>query len=392
MTRRRGNSYIKSRRTVEHTWDCSSCHVANKGRHLVCVNCGKPKDGEAYDETRGTTVTDAAVKLEAQRGVNWQCSYCHYDNRGDENPCGKCGAPREDTNARVQGTHSTEVNSVQSTRSTADDPFIKKYPVFSAPQPQVLDLPEPPVAGNRTAFLVVVAVAGLCLLVAFCVWAFMPWRETVHVSATLWSRTTNLQQRVTRNGEGWGVPSESFNSRCESRQHGTHNCNPYDCNPHSVPCNCHEVSAGESCSEHCSSSGNGFSECEEVCTPEYVEQCDSCTEYDTCYEQCPTYDDWCSYQYYEWPIIRTESTHGTDLATLAWPALDVDPNPSNPQRLDRQETYTVVFRNDHGTWEIQTTLVDFRRYHTDDTWVIEVNHAGNARPISQAVSSQISAH
>lgn len=372
---RKGPSYVKSRRTVEHTWQCSSCHTTNKGRHLTCIGCGKPKDGEAYDETSKATVTDTAVKLESQRGVNWTCTFCRYENRGDENPCGKCGAPRDSNSVSPITTH---------------EPIIKKFPAVGlrVATPPVQSPEEFPTSRRSTAAIVVFAAVCLCLLVAFGVWAFMPWRETVHVSATLWSRTTNLQQRVTRNGEGWGTPSGAFNSQCESRQHGTHDCHPYDCNPHSVSCRCHDVRTGESCSEHCSSSGNGFSECEEVCTPEYEEECDSCTEYDTCYDQCPTYDDWCTFQYYEWPVIRTESTQGTDLATLAWPALNVDPHASSPQRIDRQETYTVVFRNDHGTWEIETTLVDFRRYHTSDTWVIEVNHAGIAHPISQAVSTE----
>lgn len=173
---------------------------------------------------------------------------------------------------------------------------------------------------------------------------------------------------------------------CVTRQHGTHNCNPYDCNPHSVSyeCHCHQVQTGESCHERCTSNGNGFSSCEEVCSPSYSRECDTCsrTEHDTCWHQCPTFDQWCTYQYYEWPTIDTATTSGTDVNAVVWPMLSVQPNPPSPQRLSRTEIYHVKFHNESKTWEYSPTSVgDFRRFHRRVPWVIEVTHAGRVTPL-----------
>jgi len=87
---------VKRRWTVEHKWTCSACKKVNLGRSLSCTSCGKPKGGEKYDERGAETkpaVTDARVLAESRRGKNWACTFCDYENRGNEKECGKCGAP-----------------------------------------------------------------------------------------------------------------------------------------------------------------------------------------------------------------------------------------------------------------------------------------------------------
>jgi len=239
--------------------------------------------------------------------------------------------------------------------------------------------PSTSTAGLRVFAIISAIIAAVALLV----WLFSPWHEHVRVSSARWERQRDLHHRVTMHGEGWGAPIGSFNATCESRQHGTHDCNPYDCHPHSVDCRCHQVADGESCHESCTSGQNGFSDCEEVCETEYTEECDACTEYDTCYEQCPTYDDWCRYSYYEWPVVATTRAAGTDHDPVVWPAMDT-PTDGETYRIDQAEEYHVAFTNENGTWTTDpSSETAFERYHAGARWDIEVTHAGTVSPVRQ---------
>lgn len=416
-------SYVKSRRRVEHTWICSACKATNRGRDLTCPSCGKTKTGEKYNESVKVTVTDPKVHAIGDSGPNWACSFCRFDNRGNLSQCAQCGVPREQSDRAQQARVSKAVFPEKqvpveipkifvppeppkveppepepprspiltgSYRDAAYKPFVA--PTAPAPkpapppEPEVLTLePDRPSLGiSRSQIVKLVALAGgFALLITFLVWLFSPWHEHVRVSSATWSRTRDLHHRVTLSGEGWGTPSGAFNASCVSRQHGTHNCNPYDCHPHDVDCHCHQVADGESCHESCTSGENGFSDCEEVCETEYTEECDTCTEYDTCYEQCPTYDDWCTYNYYDWPIVATRQAHGTDHDPVVWPDL-TPPQDGDVYRIEQAESYHVVFTNQNGTWTTDPESEPaFERYHAGRAWDIQVTHAGTVTPIHE---------
>lgn len=401
--------YVKRRWTVEHTWVCSACQTTNLGRHIKCQHCGKPKEGEKYDESNAESkpaATDAKALAESKRGANWKCAYCGYEDRGDLPTCNKCGASRYEKDSHtvsatelprdiVDGLAEGRLSNDQMRLLTGQDPlperkFGESGGYRDAPPLSWGDRVRerlPAKRRVREALLYgVLPCSVIGLLVWGLVWLLTPWQENVTITSATWSRTTELQQRVTRDGEGWGTPVGAFNADCERRQHGTHDCHPHDCRPHDVEydCRCHSVSDGESCHTHCSSGSNGFSECEEECSPRSHTECDTCsrTEYDTCYDQCPTYDDWCTYQYYDWPTIRTEHTGGTDENPVAWPALSTDPNASSPQRLARSEAYRVTFRNENDTWHYSPSDEhDFGRFHGHAAWTIEVNHVGSVTPL-----------
>lgn len=212
----------------------------------------------------------------------------------------------------------------------------------------------------------------------------MPHEEHVIVAARTWARTASVQQRQTLHRASWDdeEPGSAFNISCETRQHGTHSCEPYDCNPHSesYSCDCHSVSDGESCSTHCTSGENGFSECEEYCSPRSHTECDTCsrTVYDTCWHQCPTYDQWCAYDYYEWPTIASRRTQGQGEDTVVWPDLQADPNAPSPQRLVREEQYAVRFTHDDQAWSYApTSESDYQRFHMGAHWTVSVTRVGN---------------
>lgn len=400
--------------TVEHSWVCSACQRSNLGRFLGCQNCGKPKGNEKYDE-RGAehkpAVTDSKALSESRRGRNWTCSYCMYESRGDESKCGRCGAERN----RYVKIMKAALPSVETPAALQALPEPEPEKKFTGggyrTAPQVEELAPPPseperswtrddydavsgrtLSGSAASWWPRMQIhgkwfavgSGLVLLVALSVWFFTPWQEHVHVEARSWSRSIELQQRVTLQGQSWDDerPASHFNDRCETRQHGTHDCNPYDCNPHSVDCNCHSVQTGESCSTTCSSGDNGFSECSESCSPTYSTECSTCTEYDTCYHQCPTYDEWCSYNYYNWPTIRTERTAGQGAQAVVWPHLTTDPNPPSPQRLVHHENYSVEFRNENDHWSLTPrNESEYGRYPLHARWLIEVNRAGRVKPL-----------
>ena len=361
-------TYVKRRWKVEHSWTCSACKAQNRGRDLTCSKCGKGKSDENYDERNATSlpaVTDPTLIAIANGGPNWDCTYCRFENRSGALTCAQCGADKIASTARTlnDARGSQGLGPLPETRPSnavypekpESEPKIPRIIVPSEPPPEPEkhtaeknfweefadkrtpttatsgyrdapvkradedhrehedELPRP--RNNETLRLVIVALAVLgasALAIGFFTWLFMPWHERVHVASATWARRCELQHRETHHDHDWGSPPGAFNVSCVSRQHGTHSCNPYNCNAHSVDCHCHQVANGESCHESCTSGQNGFSDCEEVCETEYTTECDTCTEYDTCYEQCPTYDDWCRYSYYDWPVVATTLAGGTD--------------------------------------------------------------------------------
>ncbi len=76
-------------------WRCTSCSHRNRGRDLVCAQCGSPKDGTESYEMPGDVsgaVTDEKLLAIARGGANWSCRYCGSDVRRRDGACGRCGA------------------------------------------------------------------------------------------------------------------------------------------------------------------------------------------------------------------------------------------------------------------------------------------------------------
>jgi len=132
----------------------------------------------------------------------------------------------------------------------------------------------------------------------------------------------------------------------------------YDCRCSTRRTNCHD-------------NGNGSATCDEetVCDTCYTpKKCDTCEKRacDTCYDTCPVYDDWCTAQSYEWPIVNTKTNTGSDLRP-AWPGLTA----GVLQRLERSESYAVKLANSDDVWT----------YHpsNEGEYVRFAGHEGNLR-------------
>lgn len=221
-------------------------------------------------------------------------------------------------------------------------------------------------------------------LVALGVFLFMPWEVTAKVSALRWDYRADLRQRVTLHGSGWGSPGGAFNVSCKRKWYGTENCNPHNCNPHSVSYECNCTSYECNCSTHCSDNGNGFSTCSETCST--CQQCSTCSriEYDTCYDQCDVYKDWCEYDYYDWPIIKTLTTSGSS-HNEHWPDLAAD---GPLQRLDKTERYSVDFVKEAEVWIYKPRqLAEFQRYVVGKPWRIKVNRVRSVTPLEPLTES-----
>ena len=358
---------------VENTWSCESCGSSSqKGRHLTCQNCGAPKGAKVVDRIpdpdTAPAVVDSDRLREAKAGRNWVCEYC-----------GKryCAADRQEENPTVERSQGR-------TGGRAYTPARTRREQRIAEDSEVHSLR--PIAWWRHRKNQVIA--GICILavtmLTWCgIWLFKPREVDTQVSQITWKYTKHLKQRETRHGSGWedNRPSSHFNDSCHTRQRGTRNCHPHQCNPHTESYSCRPHSCN--CRNVCTDQGNGYSRCTQQCSTCY----DTCTRtvYDTCYDQCPVYDEWCSYDYYTWPTIKTRVNEGHD-HKMKWPTLEaVGPL----QKVESISWYEVIFSGDDDSWKIHPdTAGEFRQYKLGARWKIEVNRAGRVKPLHELKAEQ----
>lgn len=412
MTKRRKTR--KRTFIVENTWVCSSCKCTNKGRHMKCQSCGSPKEKhEKYDTSKNLTspeVSNPELLAQAKAGKNWKCEFCGNDQRDTFGSCQQCGAERvkkptiSEKCPRCGSTGWVEDPACPACPIPIGDETIEKVKKSNLERTFVTNTGgyrEAPQTYSETGkprkakksfnwrFFTVglLTMAGVASIVGFLVWAFVPHEEHVVVDDIYWRYDATLQQRKLNHGEDWdgNMPNDAFNVSCLTQEHGTEDCNPYDCNCHEVTNYCSEdCNCRESCSTSCSDNGNGYSTCNETCS----EICSTCevacgshTECDTCYEQCTVYDEWCEYEYYTWITLTTQWTQGHCHNPFE-PDLQIQDNPPSPQRIIREHQYLVTFKNDEGdTWEYAPeNLTEFNHYAIDEHWLIEVTHVGGVFP------------
>jgi hypothetical protein len=391
---------------IENTWNCSTCGHKNRGRDMRCANCGKSKEGERYAIPNPETapeVKDADLLRMANAGANWTCPYCGCQERDLNGECKTCAAKRG------EGFASPEPSADAPVEAGLKEPPVESWPSEPSWQcgncgtlndqaaracvncgafPDGRDIepiispsePPPPRFSPRKwlkRYWPILAGAGAVIgITGLLLWIFLPREVEATVKSISWNRSVELQQDTLKHGEGWesSMPSRSFNSSCERRQRGTRDCNPHDCNPHqeSYSCNPHDCN----CHTTCSDNGNGFSTCSESCSTCY----DTCyrTVYDTCYDQCPVYEDWCTYDYYEWVTIDTRQAGGTDHKAY-WPQLTAN---GERQRLVRSEKYQAEFTDFKKFWKHRVASFDeYLKYKPGARWLVKVNRAGSVWPL-----------
>lgn len=365
-------SYIKSTRIVENTWVCSSCQNKNLGRFMKCQKCGsvKEKDEEDIVPEPGVaeTVSDSELLKLANAGPNWVCEYCKGQTRDAQGKCVNCAAPKEEPKPeKVVVTSSPTLtlwtepgwDRVKEAAKKLDEAEKEQKARFKRDW-------KPYITAGSVA-------GGVILLAGLFYWLFTPKEVVAKVSSTTWKFTSVLYQKTLQHGSDWGTPPfNSFNVSCMTRLYGQENCHPHQCRAHSefYECSCHNVEYG--CHERCSSRKNGFSSCQTVCDTR--KECSTCdrTVYDTCYDSCPVYRDWCEYSYYGWPEVDRKVTSGTT-SNVYWPSLEAGVD----QKLETSETYKVVFTREEGSWEYSPpNLQAFSKFTTGDSWKVRVRRAG----------------
>ncbi len=370
---------------VENTWMCDSCQTSNKGRDMVCTNCGAQKSPDAEEKigSANEVVTDLMMLKQAKAGSNWVCAYCNGQERNFYNECKNCGGPKTtDGRARLFDT----------LKNPAEEPLTEQPSVEqrSLPRASVVhdgDYDIRPswfsirgvkewVMHNPLKILLVIVTLAMTVLTLFLVhWLFTPKYVNTKVDSIYWKYTVNLRTREVRHDAEWGRPGDkgfyeesAFNVDCNSKYYGTEDCHPHDCRPHSVSYSCNCVSYSCDCKTTCTNEKNGYSRCSESCGT--CNRCSTCyrTEYDTCYDQCPVYRDWCEYDYYEWPISKTISTTGED-HKIYWPTVEFGPL----QRLQKIEEYKIKFVCTGDSFEYNPKgLLDFNRFNVGDFWRLQV--------------------
>ena len=424
----------------ENTWRCTSCGSEELGRYMKCQKCGSPKERDETDivpeADPDKAVQDTELLKKAAAGADWECEFCHGRVRNTDGKCITCAAPREAAETKPEPSKAkpeyevktNEDGTIREARSTDGSVFIStsdgKCVIRADGSSHISDITVDgrqiigldgkiaksnggaPPSGIRSfwdkykniAIWVAGSTAGALLLVWLVVFLFGKHEIQVKVSSATWVYKADLHQKTLMHGTDWGSRTsgtysrehksdgygprgDGFNVSCEGKYYGTENCHPHNCRPHSVSYQCNCTSYSCNCRTHksCSSSKNGFSNCSEYETCSTCERCSTCsrTEYDTCYDTCDVYRDWCSYDYYEWPIVATKTTQG-NTREVAWPDLQAN---GADQRLDRHEEYKVVFVKGEESWTHRpTNLGEFQTFSSGTTWVVDVNRLGQIWP------------
>lgn len=373
-------SHVKRTWVQENVWTCSSCKSKNFGHAMTCTNCGSPREKNeldiiaAPDPTKA--VTDKKMLAEAALGANWVCTFCGGQARDDGGNCKVCAAAKDEG-----------ANKRRSPKPTVVLPdFDRQVPankrVVETGQGKMLVDRRPPPAEERVPdlrrkipwLLWLAGTLGAAALLSLLIWLLVPHQKHAKVQSTHWTHTVKIRQRTTVHDNGWGSPAGAFNVSCDRRKKGTENCHAHDCRPHTVR---YESGSHEcNCRQSCSGGKNGYSSCSEVCDdcPDYSTR----TEYDTCYDQCDVYDDWCEYDEYKWPVVATP-THEGDDQSCTWPSVAI----TDTQRAEQVASYDVVFAYDDKTATYHPSSVDdYRRFTVGVPWLIKVNIARMVYPQS----------
>lgn len=382
---------VKRTWTVENKWTCDSCGAENLGRHMACQKCGSPKEKHEKDVVpspdAAPAVTDPELLRLAKQGANWVCGYCGGQVRDEHGKCVKnCGAPRVDpvlTKMAAEAAKAeTEAGVVLEVSRPTGKPLSQPRPLpTGVPGPGVSYRP-PKIPKDPAPWKLIIGLGGgLLALAGLLAYLLTPWEEDAKVLTFRWTYTSDLRQKTLMHGEGWGAPAGAFNTSCQSKYYGDEDCHPHNCNPHSVSYECNCTSYECNCRTTCTDNKNGFSSCSESCST--CQRCSTCsrTEYDTCYDRCPVYKDYCTYDYYEWPIIQSLKTGGFE-HNERWPELEAK---GADQRLDKTEFYEVTFmeaRASKKSWTYKPrSLAEFKTFDTKQLWRIEVNRLGSVTPL-----------
>lgn len=376
--------FIVREETVEMTWPCSSCAHVNQGRLIRCEACGNPKEPDESYHDPGTTapVTDPKLLALAAAPAHTLCPYCNSQQRTSKDPtrCAECGAALKKTGGTTE-----RLGRLPVPRHSA----ASSLPSVVSPSVTAEYLPFDSIASNTgwrsllPQFLWPHGAIGTgCItLILVAIWFFSPHKTNIAVQGIAWARSIEVQQVRVEHFSDWGQPpSDASNVVCQNQIRSHRQCNPYQCGVKTESYTCGTETYN--CRTVTTSKGNGFgsrttrcSERDKVCTRNVPR---------TCYQSCPVYDTRCGYDAPRWHHLTTLHTSGTD-HNVTWPTYNlIGPT----QRLGTStENYQVTFRSGSGNKLLSYTATDaaeFNKYTPGDTWLANVNYAGQVWPIQKS--------
>ncbi len=401
---------IVGTRTIEMMWTCRHCGRRNQGlsgrtgESVRCDGCGADKPAsQAYempsDTATAPTVSDPALLALIDAGPNWPCSFCGSSQRATHRSCQACGASRDHgshdlkSSAPPPATRSIRATAAAAASTLRTDGASSDHQASAYTQHN--DVAEDSYRAGGSPKLTrpfptsyayaALGILGAIGLVAFLVWLFGTHKTEATIERNSWRYTESLRQKTLESGADWRdqMHAGAFNAACERRQRGTEDCHPHTCNCHNESYDC-RCTGGDSydcrCTEResCRDNGNGSATCTTTrsCDTCYTpKSCDTCYQEkcDTCYDQCPVYDDWCTYQYYDWPEIQHAEEHGSGI-DVKWPGLQVR---GTDQRLDRAEEYRVQFTDGEHHWTLKpVTYNEYKLYPVGTRHRVEYSRAG----------------
>lgn len=177
---------------------------------------------------------------------------------------------------------------------------------------------------------------GVGSLLWFTVWMATPRNVDTTVHDISWMHITHLRQREIRHNAEWYWQSKKgfykepvFNQVCTRRYHYT---NTYVCGSYTMSC-------GKDCTT---------------------------TVYIYCHDDI--YDDWCNYDYFEWPVVDTKQLFG-NTHEVSWGTFQ----PGPLQRVQNIANYEVNFSTSDDEFQYKPDgLVDYRRFTPGDHWTLTV--------------------
>lgn len=207
--------------TYEGRWICAHCGAENLGRFEQCNGhgndgCGtsRPTGVRFYLPEDSPVVTDRAQLDDATSGADWHCDHCDGANKNAigghrVQRCVHCGNGRDTQDADTPVRHFAEhevLRDGEAARATQRADLLASTRARTAQRQKALDAADP---GNAGPTVVVWGIGALIAgLVAFLVWFFFIATSFTdgRVTATQWSWTQSLQERVILHDEGFHSP------------------------------------------------------------------------------------------------------------------------------------------------------------------------------------------
>lgn len=201
------------------------------------------------------------------------------------------------------------------------------------------------------------------------------------VRTTAWTCTHEYLQQHEVHDSGWDAPDGAYNIRTETRQHGTRDCNPYDCSYYgALPSEGLTFTrpGGGHTYSHPSPppvrrpSTNFSSPARYNTTPAARPAAVKTMHHRTCYHSCPRYDTWYEYDVMKWVVVARTMDGGDGLDGAICEPTVADPTKQMRQRaLFKGVVRLADPKIAHEFCDYTTTSIPtFRGYAAGTHWLV----------------------